>query len=177
MASTCVSLPQSGATVSSSSGRGANARATTVSNGRSGRSASTRVCSGSTFMSPMARIACETKRIFLPFESMRVKRRSGFTQRERQPGKSRTGARIRYGGAVQIAMNGEAVEHMMTDHALEVGDAGEIELAVPVRQLLEELAQPGGIVLRQRHAQSGGIVYETLQHRAIIFPSPCDCCW
>jgi len=27
-------------------------------------------------------------------------------------------------------------------------------------------------VLRQRHAQTGGIVYETLQHRAIIFPSP-----
>jgi hypothetical protein len=50
-------------------------------------------------------------------------------------------------------------------------------VTIPVRQLLEELPQPGGVVLRQCYAQSGGIVYETLQHRAIIFSSPCDCCW
>jgi len=40
-----------------------------------------------------------------------------------------------------------------------------------VCELLEELAQSGGIVLSQRHAQSGGIMYETLKHRVIIFPS------
>ena len=73
---------------------------------------------------------------------------------------------------MQMTMNGQAVEHMMTDHGFDVGDAGEIELAIPPRQLLEELAQPGGIVLRQRHAQSGGIVYETLKHRVIIFSWP-----
>ena len=71
-----------------------------------------------------------------------------------------------------MAMNGQAVEHMMADHALEIGYAGEIEPAIPMGQLLEELAQPRGIVLSQCHAQSGRIVYQTLQHAAIIVPWP-----
>src|SRR6185437_3283609 len=93
-------------------------------------------------------------------------------ERERQARKTGAGADIGDGGAMQIAMDRQAVEHMMADHALEISDPGEIEVAVPMRQLLEKLVQPRGIVLRQRHAQSGGIVYETLNHPGIIFPFP-----
>jgi hypothetical protein len=45
-------------------------------------------------------------------------------------------------------------------------------MAIPLAPPLAALPQPRGIVLSQCHAQSGRIVYQTLQHAAIIVPWP-----
>jgi len=83
---------------------------------------------------------------------------------QRQTGKSRAGANIRHARSLQIRMNGETVEQMMSQHLVAVADGGEVVGAVPALQLIEQVNEPRGIRITECDTESRGALDQVFDY-------------
>jgi hypothetical protein len=85
----------------------------------------------------------------------------GVAQRQRQARKPRSGTHVCNARALQVGMNGEAVEQVMREHRGGGGDRRQVVSAVPARELIEQRQQAPGVAVAQNDSQGCRVLHQT----------------